>query len=208
MRAIPQSYTLWNSSIILRYNQHTLSWAMHRRKKKKQLFLSSLLQPPPWLLCLLALQLHAQALTWLSSFTYGASGLWLLIWLPYSLNKIWSQLLNIPPNLSSVAICSISPLTQNETPRAFIQRICHFQDKPLLLPARLCHFHYFTYPSNDFIIKSHTLHNNWQSCQWEEIRVTFISFSWCGRAFLRTSISFPLMPTVLTFLSLSKGSLT
>lgn len=131
-RAIPQSYTLWNSSIILRYNQHTLSWAMHRRKKKKQLFLSSLLQPPPWLLCLLALQLHAQALTWLSSFTYGASGLWLLIWLPYfPKQKFWSQLLNIPPNLSSVAICIFLPLTQNETPRAFIQRICHFQDKPL-----------------------------------------------------------------------------
>lgn len=53
-RPIPQSYTLWNSSIILCYNQHTPSWAMHRRKKKKQLFLSSLLQPPPWLLYLLA----------------------------------------------------------------------------------------------------------------------------------------------------------
>lgn len=78
------------------------------------------------------IQLHAPALTWLSSFTYGTSGLWLLIWLPYfPKQKFWSQLLNIPPNLSSVAIYIFLPLTQNETPRAFIQRICHFQDKPL-----------------------------------------------------------------------------
>lgn len=120
--------TLSGTSIILRYNQHTLSWAMHEEKEEATVFVKFITTTTMTAVSPAPLQLHAQAPHMTLIFhVWGIWSPWLLIWLHTSLNKNSGLSCWIFHQIFPLWLLYISPSHSKWNSRAFIQRICHFK---------------------------------------------------------------------------------